>query len=570
MSEIHLDEKEGCAHNCGEEELKPRERQIGLSKAILGFFFLTLGMLLMLASALLAGSKSTVGIAIAQAAPRPQEKTPTLPSPRARLKEPAYANEAIDKPIVHAELQPLKRPDAPLSLIQREEADPGEIEPQTRKKRHARKKLSTGKTGSTNSVNKVVEISATAATTFDPVTESDIELGNDPQIAVSQKFIVATETSHIVFYDRHGHQLERKPDFFGGSLPTRMEMKELFAPVLEPFLRGPDGKPDLTQPNPNDINRHLGPQKGYSWMICTPDHPVQIGCISVAYDTRVTYDRDRNRFWIISALRDPVWGANYSKCDKDVCAPLDSKIPRRFVAVAVSRSEDPRDGFHEFVLVDEYADWPHLAVHGPFLIITHNTNTKVHLFDAQKLADGNFGNEPVGRGNLSSADFNSDPPHWIERIYPVVQHDRRDESDPTQDLFIPTRPPDPGASKNVPTFLVGTGGDEITIFAFDVPSGDRCCHSYGLPSSAECLCPFRTLRSPSGLIPFIETGSFIWWATIAPRAADGNAIMRFASSRFQSFAARAHWLRGSSLHRSRARASWIGPSEGLDTLHPNR
>src|SRR5262245_34332789 len=367
---------------------------------------------------------------------------------------------ASGAPIVQADLLPGPRGDSRLGV---ERDDPGEIEPApaTRPRPETSAKPATKR-------RTVVELTAPPAMTFDPIAQTDILLGTDPQIAVSEQFIVVTAAPTVVFFDRAGKQLPEKPNASGAGLHTRMTVTTLFGPVLEPFLRGPDGQPDPHRPNPNNINLKLGAQPGNASLICTPLHPVQAGCVNEAYDTRVAYDRERRRFWIVSALRDQVWNDGSEKCKTDACAPLKTRIPRRFVGVAVTVTDDPRDGFHEFVLVDEYADWPRFALHAPFLIVSHNSNTKVHLFDAQRLADGNRDHLPVSRGFFDKTDFNSPSSlHVIDRIVPVVQHDRRDESDRNQSPFIPTRPVDPEVSRKVPTFLVGIGGDEITIFAFD-------------------------------------------------------------------------------------------------------
>ena len=294
-------------------------------------------------------------------------------------------------------------------------------------------------------------------TVFDPITQTDFELGNDPQIAVGKRYIVATEAHHVVFYDKQtGLQSTQKSGGAGTPVPTRMSATALFAPVLAPFLNGPDGKPDPRKPNTHDINRHLGAQSA-SFLTCNPDNPIAAGCINEAYDTRVIYDRDRHCFWIESALRDQIWTPG-KDCDKHMCQPRDTGLPRRFIAVAVSKTEDPRDGFHEFVLVDDYSDWPRIAVHGPFLVLSHNGNQNVYLFDADKLAKGNFNHGFVSLGSYSEADFGG------KYIYPVVQHDRHDETG-NNEPTIPTV--SGGESKKVPTFLVGIDGRKITIFAFD-------------------------------------------------------------------------------------------------------
>src|SRR5262245_30949826 len=219
-----------------------------------------------------------------------------------------------EAPIVQADLRPGWRIDSrPQSRFDSD--DPGEIEAQPATRSRPRNGGTPAKRTAKRSATRVVELTAPPAASFDPIKQTNIAMGTDPQIAVSEDFIVVTAAPRVVFFDKKaGNQLPEKPHPSGVSLPTRMSVTALFGPVLEPFLRGPDGQPDPNQPNPNNINLHLGPQTGNPSLICTPLHPVQAGCISVAYDTRVAYDRERKRFWIISALRDPVWGPDYKKC----------------------------------------------------------------------------------------------------------------------------------------------------------------------------------------------------------------------------------------------------------------
>lgn len=304
------------------------------------------------------------------------------------------------------------------------------------------------------------------ATVFKPIEQTKMRLGHDPQIAVGKDYVVATTTGSIVFFNKSGDQLTEKRS--GGSiggfpLKTRMKTNDFFAPLMAPFLNGPDGKPDHNKPNPNDVNRHIFTHfdsiflKPYRSMACHPDDPTEVGCVNTAYDTRVVYDKQRGVFWIEAALRDPVWVD--SDCDKNACAPLETGIPHRFIAVAVSKSEDPRDGFNEFVLVDEYGDWPRIAVHGPFLILSHNNKGNIFLFDADKLARNDFNNGQIALGTIYKSELD------VDDVYPVLQYDKADETS-TNAATIPTFPL-PGKSTKVPTFLVGIQGDKVKIYAFD-------------------------------------------------------------------------------------------------------
>jgi hypothetical protein len=73
--------------------------------------------------------------------------------------------------------------------------------------------------------------------------------------------------------------------------------------------------------------------------------------------------------------------------------------------VAVSRTEDPRQGFHRYILVDEYSDWPKMALHDRYLILGHRASTNVYVFDADKLAAGNPDGGPVRVARFDASSF---------------------------------------------------------------------------------------------------------------------------------------------------------------------
>src|SRR5262249_41634512 len=121
--------------------------------------------------------------------------------------------------------------------------------------------------------------------------------------------------------------------------------------------------------------------------------------------------------------------------------------PRRFIAIAVSRTEDPRKGFHRYALVDEYSDWPKMGVHDHYLVLGHMGSPNVYVFDADKPAAGNPGHGPVRLAKLDA----SSAPGW-QFINPVTHH---------------------GPTGGV-TFLVGTNGsDQLTLFGLLDPDPTR-------------------------------------------------------------------------------------------------
>jgi hypothetical protein len=307
---------------------------------------------------------------------------------------------------------------------------------------------------------------------FDPVAKTRITLGNDPLVAVGENYIVATESHTIAFYDK-STGVEVKPKTTNG--PSLLHackkkaagicMADFFAPFLAPFLDDACGNPDLRRPNPEDVNRHLNDPATYvhgdpslAPLICDPDNPIEAGCVNEAYDTRVLYEEQHRRFWVQSHLRNKLYGGG-EESRNHINVPEESRLQQRFVAVAVSIDENPVHGFHEFLLAEHPGDWPTMAVHGRFLVVGAKGRKRVFLFDAKLLRAGTDLNGVVSLGTYDNSDFDSD------EIWPVVQHDER-HSKP----FIPTLPASPDGSEDVPTFLVGVGGNKVTIYAFDEPS----------------------------------------------------------------------------------------------------
>ena len=109
-----------------------------------------------------------------------------------------------------------------------------------------------------------------------------------------------------------------------------LSMAELFRPlwdtsitpdsqVINSFLNLPPGSPcDIDNPFPADK---------------------QTFCLNDWFDSRVVFDEYRKRFWIAAIARNPLW-------KEPTGTPQQHASRRNKVAVAVSVSPDPRDGFY--------------------------------------------------------------------------------------------------------------------------------------------------------------------------------------------------------------------------------
>ncbi|HST53818.1 MAG TPA: hypothetical protein VLJ61_17550 [Pyrinomonadaceae bacterium] len=202
------------------------------------------------------------------------------------------------------------------------------------------------------------------------------QMGADPQLAVSPKYLLVLEAHRYVFYDRATNQ----PLAAEGCVPVNDEFSNLFAPLLLPT------DPATSAKNAGDINYQLESSSKPSYP-CDPknflDPPAPAppsGCVQGNYDARAYFDYDTHRFWIIAAARNHI-----AQCPSTGICGDDA---RRYVFVAVSKDEDPRKGFWEYVLVRDYADWPLFSVRDNRLLISHKGGKRLYVFDAKKLING--------------------------------------------------------------------------------------------------------------------------------------------------------------------------------------
>ena len=149
--------------------------------------------------------------------------------------------------------------------------------------------------------------------------------GNDPQVAAGKSHLIVTSYNRLWVYTKDG-KLATK-DKYGNPLSYPIKASELFKPLWDP-----------PGPNTNGINGFL---KLPSGVPCDVEDPFATGtfCLNDWYDMRVIYDDFRDRFWVVASARNPNW--------KKESATLKQRIARRSkVALAVSRTSDPRDGFY--------------------------------------------------------------------------------------------------------------------------------------------------------------------------------------------------------------------------------
>lgn len=178
--------------------------------------------------------------------------------------------------------------------------------------------------------------------------------GYDPMIAVGHQFIVVSQDHEIAFFGRDGVLLT----------PKRGEAVQLSADdFFAAFTRrnNADGTP-----NEQNINRHIGTGAWFDECNLTA---IAQQCIQEFYDSKVVYDRTSRRFVIVSAAR----GDGMSFAKDDSTRATDPAV-RRYFAVAISKSEDPRDGFWQYMTTESnYADWPRVIAQHGVVVMSHNS-----------------------------------------------------------------------------------------------------------------------------------------------------------------------------------------------------
>ncbi len=265
-------------------------------------------------------------------------------------------------------------------------------------------------------------------------------LGHDPSVAVGDRYLIVYTAHRYNLHDKATGELLASQE--GDEIAPSGDFSTLFLPLWAP--RDKHGAP-----NEANINKRLRFVSSDP-LVCDPEDPLGPGspaCVQEFYDTRILWDPVRKRFWIESAVRNHLWFCTPTATERCTNPKHSATQPRRFIAVAVSRTEDPRQGFHRYVLVDEYSDWPKIGVHDHYLLLGHRSSPNLYVFDADKLAAGNPDHGPVRLAKLDGRSFPG------ATLIDEVNHH--------------------GPSGDV-TYLVGTdGSDHLTVFGLQNPDPTR-------------------------------------------------------------------------------------------------
>ena len=137
--------------------------------------------------------------------------------------------------------------------------------------------------------------------------------------------------------------------------------------------------------DPNDPAPHI--------LLDSNGYPTS-ACVNDFYDTRLTYAQ--KRFWIVTHGRNHLWD-EIDNCDTNAAlCKAEHKEATRITFAAVSKAEDPTQGFHTFKINEDYEDFPIMVIHDQYAIFHHyyldgegvRPLGKIWLFDAHQMADG--------------------------------------------------------------------------------------------------------------------------------------------------------------------------------------
>ena len=209
----------------------------------------------------------------------------------------------------------------------------------------------------------------------------------DLMVAVGHEYLIASDDHNLAFINKKTHATILK-------LPARGFFSAFLSPVL------PGGAF-----NWDNVNQHLG----FSAPCNSTYYPATTGnkfCIDEFYDVRVIFDPQSRRFFVISNSRNALWGTSPPNCkycpaggnpfncsDSLIMAPQYCALTRRSVAFAVSRTENPMQGFDQYMITENLErDWPWIAVNDTRVIIGSDgddpNSTMATVFQREALLSG--------------------------------------------------------------------------------------------------------------------------------------------------------------------------------------
>lgn len=353
--------------------------------------------------------------------------------------------------------------------------------------------------------------------------------GGRPVAAAGLRFLYALNASYFEVYKRNA---DGSP---GAKVVARRPLASLFLPLIERLNRTVYPAATGINPCPAELSKapYAPPRQGL-----TPF--ANVACIEGAYDSDVLYDPQTKRIWILAHLRPSIW-----ECPKDsrgFFTPADPEgvchvVPpealkqtlHRYIAVAVSRPgaspdvEDPANGFHAFVLADDYGDWTQLMVHNGLVLVNSRdlrTDNRLYVFAADDLMNDRFGPDkallPPPLAKFDNHDFSGAAVDWVGNRSLNVK--------PTTAMMFVRQSSD----DNVTYLLSGTDDAKMIVYGLGSRKGE------GGRRTAPELIPPAVVSLPERMPPLQKAsaayadGYLYWgWAVLDPHNANRSFIRTF-------------------------------------------
>lgn len=217
----------------------------------------------------------------------------------------------------------------------------------------------------------------------------------DPMPAIGEKTILISNAHWLKFFDKST-----------GQMLAETTTTALFWRFLSPVIPGEN------TPNPEYASNFYDIPKDIPYP-CSKSKPCNVtdcgdggygkdnlpcpektdeGLINEAYDVRVLYQKEHKRFVVVAALRNQ--SSQDNNCYNANGAIDCSQYLIRLIAIAVSVSENPADGFHIYRTGENnYRDWPRAIVDQDYLVIANNSpgsdgSSVVTCFSFSQMKDG--------------------------------------------------------------------------------------------------------------------------------------------------------------------------------------
>ncbi len=342
----------------------------------------------------------------------------------------------------------------------------------------------------------------------------------DPMVALSKDYMVISGATTIFFADRQGNALPGMPS-------SPMNISDFFGAFIDP-----------SPANEIRLDRNVGfvgACDGPGIPAVTAGHQDQplVGyCVTDFYDARAYFDSVSKHFFIVAHLANNVqvnFTGNFDGALPGACGyykvPPGDKIPpfkgkykvnlfkpedclwsRFLFAFAVSKTENPADGFNQYVLTDNMeADFPWLAVNRNRVVLAnHNKSLEPPEWPSKMPVVQVFDLTAVVRGDHHPAYFRYFPEDLdgAKAVQPPTHHGD------TQGL----------------TFLVAGAGETQTLTMFGFPD---TYDPWTVPSPIEVT---ETLGySPPATIGAVYRGGNLYF--VSPHQKDSSGDKKLNSVR---------------------------------------